>query len=197
MDPVDETREDGAEREAAHGAAHGADYGGAHRAGRGLDAVFRLRPDLYRDYCRFYGLFYERALVPRDLLEMVRLHVAKRHDCRSELALRYTHEGVPLLEEARVRALLAGDGGEPSDPGERACLALAGRFVQDVHGITDAEFAAVRAHLGVAGTVALVEALALFDGFMRLRKLLGVEPLGSVEQPVCVAMPTTAATALA
>jgi hypothetical protein len=185
MDPVDETRPDGAE------------HGGQQGTGRGLDAVFRQRPDLYRDYRRFYGLFYERALVPRDLLETVRLHVAKLHDCTSELALRYTHEGIPLIEEARVRALLAGSGGEPSEPGVRACLALASRFVQDVHGITDAEFAAVRAYLGVPGTVALVEALALFDGFMRLRNLLGVEPLGSVERPVHVPMPTTASPALA
>jgi alkylhydroperoxidase family enzyme len=190
MDPVDETRADGA--------GPGGDHGGGHGAGPGLDAVLRQRPDLYRDYRRFYGLFYERALVPRDLLEMVRLHVAMLHDCASELALRYTHDGVPILEETRVRALLGEGGSEPSgDPGERACLALARRFVQDVHGITDAEFAAARAHLGVAGTVALVEALALFDGFMRLRNLLGVEPVGSVERPVRVPMPTTTSPALA
>jgi alkylhydroperoxidase family enzyme len=42
----------------------------------------------------------------------------------------------------------------------------------DPHGISDAQAAAVSAHLGAAGLVALTEALALFEGFARVGAML-------------------------
>jgi alkylhydroperoxidase family enzyme len=167
---------------------HAADATGAE--GQGLDAVFGLRADLYRDYRRFYGLFYERELVPLDLLELVRLAVAELLGCASELAIRFERDGRPLVDESRVDAARFGGDESRLAPGERACLDFAHQFVLDVHGVTDAGFAAVRDHLGVAGSVALTEALALFDGFMRFRKLLDVQPIGDGSAPVYVEMPT-------
>lgn len=164
--------------------------------GRGFDAVFGLRDDLYRDYRRFLGLFYERALVPLDLLELVRLAVADQLGCESELAVRFDRSGEPLTDEVRIRAVLTGAKDPPLEPGERACLHFARQFVLDVHGVTDADFQAVRDHLGVAGSVALTEALALFDGFMRMRKLLGVQSIGDVSAPVHFEMPSTTSTGL-
>lgn len=162
----------------------------------GFDAIFGLRADLYRDYRRFYGLFYERALVPLDLLELVRLAIAELLDCTSELAIRFDRDGRPLVEEARVDAVRRGGDESKLAPGERACLDFARQFVLDVHGVTDAGFAAVRDHLGVPGSVALTEALALFDGFMRFRKLLGVQPIGDGSAPVHVEMPATGSATL-
>jgi alkylhydroperoxidase family enzyme len=52
-------------------------------------------------------------------------------------------------------------------------------FVQDPHAITDADVEAVLQHLGEDGVVALVEALALFDGFARFRVALEIQPTGS------------------
>jgi len=164
---------------------------GVPTTGRGFDPVFGLRDDLYRDYRRFLGLFYERALVPLDLLELVRLAVAELLDCDSELAVRFDRSGVPLADEVRIRAAL-GRGHDPLlDAGERACLQFARQFVLDVHGVTDADFQAVRDHLGVAGSVALTEVVALFDGFMRMRKLLGVRPIGDGSAPIHLEMPST------
>lgn len=161
------------------------------RATRGLDAVFGLRADLYRDYRQFYGLFYERALIPLDLLELVRLAVADVLCCTSELAIRFDHAGVPLVDEQRVQAAIGQADEAALGVGERACLDFARQFVFDVHGVTDSGFGAVRDHLGVAGSVALTEALALFDGFMRFRKLLGVPPIGDGAVPLHVEMPST------
>jgi hypothetical protein len=47
--------------------------------------------------------------------------------------------------------------------------------VLDPHGVDDADTAAVAAHLPPPAMVALIEALALFDGFTRFRLILGVE----------------------
>jgi hypothetical protein len=53
---------------------------------------------------------------------------------------------------------------------------LAEQFVIDPHGVTAEMRDAVIAHVGEAGLVALVEALAVFDGFTRFRTVLGIEP---------------------
>ena len=52
---------------------------------------------------------------------------------------------------------------------------MAERFVLDPRGVSDADAAAVTAHLSPAQTVALIEALAVFDGFTRFRAILGVD----------------------
>ena len=46
----------------------------------------------------------------------------------------------------------------------------------DPSAIDDATFAAVRDALGEAGTVALLEALAVFDGFSRAQVMLDAAP---------------------
>jgi alkylhydroperoxidase family enzyme len=58
---------------------------------------------------------------------------------------------------------------------ECACLRFAEQFVLDAKGISDADAAAVVGALGDAGTVAFVEALAIFDGFSRFCCSLDVE----------------------
>src|SRR5690349_9599617 len=68
------------------------------------------------------------------------------------------------LCRARVAYLLGGRDTaiEPTSDCERACLKLADKFVFDPHGVTEADVAAVAAHLSPSALVALVEALALF-----------------------------------
>jgi len=57
-----------------------------------------------------------------------------------------------------------------------ACLRFAEQFVVDAKAIGDEEAAPVVAALGEAGTVAFVEALAIFDGFSRFCCMLDVAP---------------------
>jgi alkylhydroperoxidase family enzyme len=141
-----------------------------------LDAVFGQRPNLYRDFIDFYGLFWERRLVDPVLLELCRLRVAQLVGCRAELAIRYRPALEAGLDEARIAALEGWRGAPVFSDGERACLDLTERFVQAPHSISDEGAAAVRSFLGAPGMVALIEALALFDGFARFRAILGVEP---------------------
>jgi alkylhydroperoxidase family enzyme len=63
---------------------------------------------------------------------------------------------------------------------ERACLRFAEQFVLDAKAMSDEEAQPVVEALGDAGTVAFVEALAIFDGFGRFCRMLGVEPTEDV-----------------
>jgi hypothetical protein len=56
---------------------------------------------------------------------------------------------------------------------------LAEKFALDVHAVDDEDIAAVRDAIGEPALVALIEAMALFDGFTRFRAILGVEPVKS------------------
>jgi AhpD family alkylhydroperoxidase len=140
-----------------------------------LDAVFGLRPELFEAWRAFRGAFWERRLVDPVILELCRLRVAALHGCRAELAARTPAAREAGVDEARIAALGDWATDPRFGPGERACLRFAEQFVLDAHGVTDADAAAVTAALGDAGAVALVEALALFDGFCRFRLVLGVE----------------------
>lgn len=110
--------------------------------------TFGLRPELFADYQAFEQAV--RGAVEPRLLALCGARVG-------------------YLLGARETAI------EPETDGERACLRLADKFVLDPHGVTDADAAAVVAHLGPAATVALVEALALLDGFTRFRLILGAD----------------------
>ena len=109
---------------------------------------FGLRPQLFADYRAFEDAV-RGALDPR-LFALCRARVA-------------------YLLGAEVEAL------EATTECERACLRLTDKFVLDPHGVGDADAAAVAEHLSPAAMVALVEALALLDGFTRFRLILGVE----------------------
>jgi alkylhydroperoxidase family enzyme len=140
-----------------------------------FERVFSLRPNLFEDYRRFYALFWEKQLVDPVLLELCRLRIAALHGCESELRVRYQPAQDAGLTEAKIAAIPDAADSPLFSEGERACIALAELFAIDPHAITDADAARVVAVLGDAGTVALVEALALFDGFIRFRLMLGVE----------------------
>jgi hypothetical protein len=117
-----------------------------------FDAVFGLRPDLFDAYCHFESVFWTHGLLDAEVL------VACRARCRQLLRA----HGAP------VEPVTADD----PDGLLAACLALAEQFVIDPHGVTVEMRDAVVAHVGDAGLVALVEALAVFDGFTRFRTML-------------------------
>jgi hypothetical protein len=127
-------------------------------AGSGdFETVFSLRPNLYQDYQAFAELFTERQLLPACLLIATRRRIAQLHNCATEM-------------EAAEQMAAAG---ETCDC-EAACLEIAELFAQDPHAIADAPVAAVKAELGDAGVVALMEWLAICDGFCRFRLMLEV-----------------------
>ena len=121
-----------------------------------FDAVFGLRPDLFDAYRDFESVFWTHRLLDAELLDA----------CRARCAQVVRADGAPLEPVAA------------DDPSSRlaACLALAEQFVIDPHCVTAEMRDAVVAHVGDAGLVALVEALAVFDGFTRFRTQLEIAP---------------------
>lgn len=143
-----------------------------------MEQAFGLRPDLAEPFRAFYAVFWRDRLVDPVVLELCRLRVARLLGCDSEFAVRYR----PAVDAGLDEDLVARLAQWPHDPGfdeaQRAALAFAEQFVIDPHGIRGAIRDAVREHFTLPEVVALTEALALFDGFMRFRTILGKATLG-------------------
>jgi len=142
-----------------------------------FERSFALRPDLFAAWREFAGIFWEKRLVDPVLLELCRLRIAQLHGAQHPLSLRTPEARAAGLDEAKI-ARLAEWWKQPgfSDL-ERACLRFAEQFVLDAQAMSDEEARPVVTALGDAGTVAFIEALAIFDGFGRYCRMLDVQPV--------------------
>jgi alkylhydroperoxidase family enzyme len=145
-----------------------------------FERALGLRPDLLSDVKRFHALFWQDGRIDPVVLELCRLRIASLLRCESELRARYEPARRAGLTEGKIAALTAWPKAPDFTARERACLAFAEAFVMDVHSIDDDLAAAVTEHLSPAEMVAFTEALAVFDGFMRFRLVLGLEPPTSI-----------------
>ena len=141
-----------------------------------FEQVFALRPNLFEAWRAFSRLFWTRRLVDACLLELCRLRIAQLLGARYPQSVRTPEALGAGLREDRIAALASWWTSDAFGAAERACLRFAEQFVIDAKGIADADAAAVVAALGDAGTVAFVEALAIFDGFSRFCCSLDIEP---------------------
>lgn len=140
--------------------------------------TFALRPDLFEAWQEFAGIFWEKRLVDPVLLELCRLRIAQLHRAAHPLSIRMREATEAGLDEDKI-ARLADWWKQPGFCDlERACLRFAEQFVLDAQAMSDEEARPVVAALGDAGTVAFVEALAIFDGFGRFCRMLDVQPVG-------------------
>lgn len=140
-----------------------------------FEDAFRLRPELYADWQAFAELFWTRRLVEPTLLELCRIRVAQILGSAAEERRRTPQAVAAGLDEALVAELADWTGSQRFSDAQRACLRLTDGFVLDPHGVTDADAAAVAAHLPPREMMALIEALAVFDGFTRFHLILGLE----------------------
>ena len=141
-----------------------------------LERVYGLRPNLFEAWREFALVFWEKRLLDPVLLELVRLRVAQMHGARFPLASRRPEAREAGLDEAKIGELEAWWRSPAFSQLERSCLRFAEQFVLDAKGMTDEQALPVVAALGEAGTVALIEALAIFDGFGRFCRMLEIEP---------------------
>ena len=137
--------------------------------------VFNLCPELFARFRAFAGLFWTRRPVDPVVLELCRLRIAQLLGSDADLAERGPEARDAGLTEARIATLDRWRDTPGYSAAERACLAFAEKFALDPHGVTDADAAAVAAHLSPPEMVAFTEALAVFDGFTRFRLILGIE----------------------
>jgi alkylhydroperoxidase family enzyme len=137
-----------------------------------LDGGLAARPDLAERYDAMLAALWASGVEPR-LLELCRLAIAGVLGDHEGWAVRTP---VAALDDATVTALAhwRTDPGFTSD--ERAVLEVAEQFAIDVHGVTDAQFAALVEAVGPKGAVALTTGLGLFDGQSRMRLALRRTP---------------------
>jgi alkylhydroperoxidase family enzyme len=146
----------------------------SQQASASFEDVFSLRPNLYADYQQFIDVFWDQALVDPVIMELCRLRVAQLHQCQSELGRRYQQAKASGLNEDKIQRLLFWDKDDDFNERERACLHLAELFVADPHAISDEDMSNAKAFIGDNGLVALMEILAMFDGFCRFQVILGI-----------------------
>lgn len=147
-----------------------------------LERVFGLRENLFEAWRDFASLLWVKRLAPPVILQLAQLRVRQLHGLA--LGSRRMSEALQAgWDEGRVAELAAWWKSSRFTPDERACLRLAEQFVLDANAITDDDVAPVRAALGDAGVVAYVEALAIFDGFTRFQKMLGIASAAAPSPP--------------
>ncbi len=144
-----------------------------------LERVFALRPNLFEAWRDFALIFWEKRLLDPVLLELVRLRVAQMHEARFPLSFRRPEALAAGLDEAKVALLDRWWRSSAFTETECACLRFAEQFVLDAKGMSDEQARPVIDALGEKGTIALVEALAIFDGFGRFCRMLEIEPEGN------------------
>jgi len=142
-----------------------------------FERVFALRPNLFDAWREFASIFWEKRLVDPVILELCRLRIAQLHAARHPLSTRMREAREAGLDEAKIAALAEWWRHPGFSDLERACLRFAEQFVMDAKAMSDDEARPVVEGLGDAGTVAFVEALALFDGFGRFGRMLDVAPV--------------------
>ena len=148
-----------------------------------FERVFGLRQNLFAAWREFAALLWEKRLAPPVILQLVQLRVRQLHGLPVGGARRMSEALEAGWDESRVAQLGAWWKSPHFDATERACLRLAEQFVLDAKGISGEEVAPVRAALGDATVVALVEGLAIFDGFTRFQKMLGIASAESASPP--------------
>jgi AhpD family alkylhydroperoxidase len=120
-----------------------------------LDRVLGLRPNLAAEHRAFDELLRSGRFVDAGLLDLCRRHVARLHGVAGA-------GGAGGAEASACSEL------------ERAALGLAGKFALEPHAASDADVAAVASRLSPPELIALVQGLALADGFVRVGIVLGV-----------------------
>ncbi|MBK7252273.1 MAG: hypothetical protein IPI06_15805 [Gammaproteobacteria bacterium] len=131
--------------------------------------------ELARRHEALWQAVWRQKHVPAPVLELCRLRLAQLHGAVHELEAPPPRDARERLDAAKSRSVITGSWVRESclSPAERSALEFAEVYGQDPQAITDELAAAVKEHFGDAGLVALIEALGVIDGRIRLAMMLG------------------------
>lgn len=130
------------------------------------------RPELAEAYVRFMAELRRPGLLPRRLVELLRLRVAFHNQCRSCMAVRYADGAAEGVDEGLVCQLASPDEAPDLTEAERSALRFADRMATDHLSIDDATIADLREHFDEAEVVELGMNVAAFVGYGRLSMAL-------------------------
>lgn len=139
----------------------------------GADAPLRVqiyaqRPPLAAKFLEFGRTLREERLLPDRLIELVRLRVAFRNQCRSCMAVRYEEGIADGLTEELVCSLEHPQEADDLTEAERAAIAFGDLMATNHLAIGDETFDRLREHFSDPEIVELCMNVALFVGFGRM-----------------------------
>lgn len=139
-----------------------------------LDAHLAKAGPAAESFSRLWASLWKQAYVPATTLELCRLTLARMHDDTAEIAATNPHLPSDAISADRRQVVLAGEAlDHPAfSDAEKAALLLAEYYWIDPQSITDETAEAVKAHVGEAGLVFLIEALGSIDGRIRTARCL-------------------------
>lgn len=126
------------------------------------------RPDLFAAMSQMRDALKANQQLPERLVELMRLRIAFRNQCRPCMSMRYEDAVQDGLTEDLVCALEHPD--EPSDltPAERAAVQFGDKFASNHLSIGPADFGALAAHFDQGELAELGVWAAFFTGFGRM-----------------------------
>lgn len=134
----------------------------------GVARIWAQRPDLYIPYKKFMATAMERSLLPRRLIELVRLRIAFHNQCRSCMAIRYSPAVQDGITEDLVCELQNPEEGENLSDKERAALHYADLLATNHMAINDNTFDYLREFFTEPEIIDLGMHAAYCIGFGRL-----------------------------
>ncbi len=137
--------------------------------GDNRQALMNQLPGIGDRFEGLYAAFWQLPQLPAATLELCRLRLAQLHSSELDWAI----EEVPVSRAQRDELRQWPESAHFDAP-ERACLALTEVHAMDAMAITDAQAEAVKQYFGEEGLVALLQALGVFDGMIRLGLLWGL-----------------------
>ena len=131
-------------------------------------AVWAHHPEFGKAMFRFAGALFQNSLLPRRLVELVRLRIAFHNQCRSCMAMRYQSAVDDGLTEGQVCSLEKPDESPDLTAAEKAALAYADIASTNHFAIDDRTFSELRRFYSEAEIVELGTFVGFFIGFGRM-----------------------------
>ena len=141
---------------------------GASGVERDSASVWAHHPEFGKAMFRFAGALWQNSILPRRLLELVRLRVAFHNQCRSCMAMRYQSAIDDGLTEGLVCSLEKPQESPDLTDAEKAALTYADISSTNHFAIDDGTFNDLRRFYSEAEIVELGTFIGLFIGFGRL-----------------------------
>jgi AhpD family alkylhydroperoxidase len=145
----------------------------------GADAPLRQRiyaqaPGIAGPYLTYMKALRENSVLPRRLVELVRLRVSFHNQCRSCMAIRYSDGLQDGITEDLVCSLEKPSEAPDLTPAERAALAFADKMATDHLSVSDETFALLGQHFSDQELMDLCFQVATFVGYGRMGSALAM-----------------------
>ena len=145
----------------------------------GVDAPLRQQiyaqaPEIAGPYITFMKALREASVLPRRLVELVRLRISFHNQCRSCMAIRYADGLEDGLTEDLVCSLEKPSEAPDLTDAERAALEFADKMATDHLSVTDDTFAMLAEHFTDQERMELCFQVATFVGYGRMGSALAM-----------------------